>query len=247
MLVQCADFKDVFNSGSARNSRSSRKQKTTKTKDPNAREPIKTKEGIYYFVGSGDTLSEIADEYRIEPFALAQINNLFEDSTLSIGRRLFIPHKKKLALYVDEQELKEARKNQKTKKVKKGDFIWPMNIGYISSKFGMRGGRPHNGIDIAARTGTPIYAIDEGVVLHAKWFSSYGKLVVLRHNNGYYSAYAHNDKILVKKGQKVKQGHKISLVGQTGRATGPHLHFEIHKKGGVPVDPLNHLPKNPPF
>lgn len=101
----------------------------------------------------------------------------------------------------------------------------------------------HQGIDFAARTGTPIYATGDGKVIRAKSSSGYGKNVVLDHGYGYKSLYGHMSKILVKPGQKIKKGEKIGLVGSTGRSTAPHLHYEIHYKG-KPINPIDYCRDN---
>jgi murein DD-endopeptidase MepM/ murein hydrolase activator NlpD len=118
-------------------------------------------------------------------------------------------------------------------------FIWPVN-GFVVSGFGMRWGRMHEGIDIAASSGTPIWAAAAGTVIHAGWLGGYGNLVVVDHGNGLATAYAHASAILVSVGQHVGQGETIALVGTTGNSTGPHLHFEV-RVNGVAVDPLLYL------
>jgi murein DD-endopeptidase MepM/ murein hydrolase activator NlpD len=123
-------------------------------------------------------------------------------------------------------------------------FIWPAQKGYISSYYGWRTStRFHDGIDIAAPTGTKIYASKGGKVKYsANKISGYGKMVVIKHNDTYSSVYAHNSRNLVKKGDYVKQGQVIALMGSTGHSTGPHLHFEI-RKGKYSQDPLKHVKK----
>jgi murein DD-endopeptidase MepM/ murein hydrolase activator NlpD len=118
-------------------------------------------------------------------------------------------------------------------------FIWPVN-GAVVSGFGMRWGRMHEGIDISATTGTPIWAAAAGTVIHAGWLGGYGNLVVVDHGNGLATAYAHASVILVVVGQEVAQGETVALVGSTGNSSGPHLHFEV-RVNGVAVDPLLYL------
>ena len=118
-------------------------------------------------------------------------------------------------------------------------LIWPVN-GVVVSGFGMRWGRMHEGIDIAAASGTPVAAAASGTVIHAGWLGGYGNLVVVDHGNGLATAYAHASAILVSVGQHVSQGETVSLVGSTGNSTGPHLHFEV-RVNGVAVDPLLYL------
>jgi len=118
-------------------------------------------------------------------------------------------------------------------------FIWPVD-GVVVSGFGMRWGRMHEGIDIAASSGTPVRAAAAGTVIHAGWLGGYGNLVVVDHGNGLATAYAHASVILVGVGQQVSQGETVSLVGSTGNSSGPHLHFEV-RVSGVAVDPLLYL------
>ena len=121
-----------------------------------------------------------------------------------------------------------------------GTFAWPIRTYRISSRFGYRWGRMHNGVDLAAPTGTKIYATDGGTVTYAGYKGSFGYLVIINHGGNYESYYAHCSKLLVKKGDKVFQGQNIALVGSTGRSTGSHLHFEIRYLG-VPKNPLNYI------
>jgi murein DD-endopeptidase MepM/ murein hydrolase activator NlpD len=118
-------------------------------------------------------------------------------------------------------------------------LVWPVN-GPVVSGYGMRWGRMHEGIDIAAGLGTPIRAAAAGTVIHAGWLGGYGNLVVLDHGDGLATAYAHASAILVGAGQSVAQGQTLSLVGSTGNSTGPHLHFEVRVNGSA-VDPLLYL------
>jgi len=120
-----------------------------------------------------------------------------------------------------------------------GGFVWPCD-GVVVSGFGMRWGRMHEGIDIGCPYGSPNRAAAAGTVIYAGWLGGYGNLVVVDHGNGLSTAYAHASSILVGVGQTVAQGQTVSLVGSTGHATGPHLHFEV-RVNGVAVDPLRYL------
>ncbi len=122
-------------------------------------------------------------------------------------------------------------------------YIWPAK-GKLSSGFGLRWGKMHKGIDIAAPVGTPIYAAASGEVVSAGWSSGgYGHLVKLKHPDGSLTLYAHNSRILVRSGQSIEQGQQIAEMGSTGFSTGPHLHFEIHPIGRKAVNPIAYLPK----
>ncbi|MEA5025631.1 hypothetical protein SDC9_34231 [bioreactor metagenome] len=122
-------------------------------------------------------------------------------------------------------------------------WSWPA-YGSISSDYGWRKGEFHHGIDLAISHGTEILAARAGKVVKAQWHDIYGLTVLLEHGNGVQSLYAHNQKILVSLGEWVEQGDCIALAGDTGRSTGPHLHFEIRLHGKA-VDPKPYLPQNP--
>jgi murein DD-endopeptidase MepM/ murein hydrolase activator NlpD len=118
-------------------------------------------------------------------------------------------------------------------------FIWPVH-GILTSPFGWRWGRMHEGIDLAVPSGTPVVAAASGTVIVAGWMGGYGNLVVIDHGNGIATAYGHNTSLAVGYGQYVAQGQLISYSGSTGHSTGPHVHFEV-RVNGSPVDPLGYL------
>lgn len=124
------------------------------------------------------------------------------------------------------------------------EYIWPAE-GRISSRFGYRkiavGSTYHKGIDIAVNTGTDVKAAKDGTVIYSGWESGYGYLVKLEHEDGDITYYGHNSSLLVSVGDQVSQGDVIARSGNTGRSTGPHLHFEIRLNGAA-VDPLDYLP-----
>jgi murein DD-endopeptidase MepM/ murein hydrolase activator NlpD len=120
------------------------------------------------------------------------------------------------------------------------DFRWPVR-GRVISGFGGPSG--NEGINIAVPEGAPVKATESGTVAYAgSEVKGYGNLVLIRHDNGFVSAYAHNSEISVKRGDKVRRGQVIAKAGQTGNVTSPQLHFEI-RKGSTPVDPMPHLEK----
>ncbi|MBO4898028.1 MAG: peptidoglycan DD-metalloendopeptidase family protein [Clostridia bacterium] len=121
-----------------------------------------------------------------------------------------------------------------------GDFAVPVS-GTVTSPFGERWGRHHDGTDFGAAEGTPVYAADSGTVSFCGVSGGYGNLIIINHKNGYETYYGHLSRILVSSGQQVEKGAKIGEVGSTGNSTGPHLHFEI-RKNSVPQNPLNYLP-----
>ncbi len=120
-----------------------------------------------------------------------------------------------------------------------GRLVWPAS-GSVSSGFGTRGGRDHTGIDIVGRVGSPVVAAEAGTVIRAGWYSGYGKCIDISHGSGVVTRYAHLSSINVSNGQVVSRGEYIGGVGNTGRSTGPHLHFEVIING-TPHNPLNFL------
>jgi murein DD-endopeptidase MepM/ murein hydrolase activator NlpD len=120
-----------------------------------------------------------------------------------------------------------------------GGLMWPVS-GPVTSGFGWRWGRMHEGIDIAVPTGTPVHASQSGRVIVAGWMGGYGNLVVIDHGGGLSTAYGHNSSIAVGSGQSVSQGQVIAYSGSTGNSTGPHVHYEV-RVNGAPVDPLGYL------
>src|SRR5262245_41634718 len=140
----------------------------------------------------------------------------------------------------------QIRSAQSTSSFSAGDttpsaagFIWPVN-GPVTSGFGMRWGRMHEGIDIGVGYGTPIRAAAAGRVVYAGWMSGYGNLVAIDHGGGVSTAYGHQSSVAVGVGHVVSQGQTIGYVGCTGHCFGPHLHFEV-RINGSPVDPLGYL------
>jgi murein DD-endopeptidase MepM/ murein hydrolase activator NlpD len=118
-------------------------------------------------------------------------------------------------------------------------FVWPVH-GVLTSGFGWRWGRMHEGIDIAVSNGTPVVAAAAGTVIVAGWMGGYGNLVVVDHGGGISTAYGHNTSVTVGVGQQVAQGQLIAYSGNTGHSTGPHVHFEVRVNGGA-VDPMGYL------
>ena len=210
------------------------------------------KRGVYHKVRSGESLQRVAKIFRTDVQTLAEYNNIMDPGDIKAGMRLYIPPRtkkggfKKLPFGDDVAAAKEVggkKGRAPSDKIKfyRGRFIWPVN-GKLSSAFGYRDGRRHDGIDISAKNGTPIEASAAGKVVYAGQMRGYGNLILLRHKDNMFTAYSHNSVNKVKKGQMVKQGQVIGKVGHTGRASGPHLHFEI-RHGQTARNPLFFLPK----
>jgi murein DD-endopeptidase MepM/ murein hydrolase activator NlpD len=144
----------------------------------------------------------------------------------------------------DKAELHEFLENQKIL-LASTPSIWPVK-GWLSSRFGKRvspftGEKEfHRGIDVPTRMGAPVQAPADGIVSSMIWDHGYGNVLTLKHGYGLVTKYAHLKKVLVKRGQHVKRGETIALVGDSGRSTGPHLHYEVHLNR-VAVNPLRYI------
>jgi murein DD-endopeptidase MepM/ murein hydrolase activator NlpD len=212
--------------------------------------------GVYHVVQKGQTLYFIARAYDVEINRLKRINGIYNPSKLQIGTRLWIPGAWQV-LNVDTSMDKQALTKNKKKRNKKlnkketlnknikaitGFLIWPVK-GQLTSRFGNRSGRHHDGIDIGARKGTPVVAAAGGKIMFSGWGpTGYGLMLIIKHKSNLTTVYAHNSYIHVHKNQIVKQGQRVASVGSTGRSTGPHLHFEVRNDSN-PMNPLNYLPK----
>lgn len=210
-----------------------------------------------YTVAKGDTLYNISKKYNVDIASLGRLNGLSEPYTLNVGQKLTIPNSDtKIANNYKENSYINASNesnNVATKNItkaatnnvstsRKSKFIWPVN-GAVVSNFGVVGkGRRNDGINIKAATGTNVKAADKGVVAYAgNELKGFGNLVLIKHSDGYITAYAHNDRLYVKKGQTVLKGEKIATVGSTGSVNTPQLHFEV-RAGKKAVNPRTYLP-----
>ena len=200
--------------------------------------------GIHHTVQKDQTLYRIAQAYEIDLEVLRRANFIRDASKIKEGIQLWIPgasRVRSIPTYSSPSRRSSKKKNSPTVKPRRGILSWPTK-GTLTSSFGKRNGRKHEGIDIAAPKGTPIYSAAAGEVVFSGWGpTGYGKMVIIKHQHHLTTVYAHNSKILVKKGTRVKQGQKISLMGSTGRSTGPHLHFEV-RNNTEPKNPIKYLP-----
>ena len=174
-----------------------------------------------HYVKKHETLFQISNIYGIPVEKIAIANGIKNASDISVGQAIVIPGN----VY--------------------SHIIWPVR-GKISSYFGKRESRGvHEGIDIAAPRGTPVKAVADGLVIASgqglDGFSRYGRIVILDHGNGVRTIYAHNKKNNVRSGACIRTGDVIGEVGNSGNATGSHLHFEIRKYGN-PLNPILYLP-----
>ena len=199
--------------------------------------------GVYHTVQKGQTLYRIAKAYEIDLEVLRRANFIRDASKIKEGMQLWIPGASRVRSIPAASSTSRSAKKKKSPIVKprRGILAWPAK-GTLTSSFGKRNGRMHEGIDIAAPKGTPIYSAAAGEVVFSGWGpTGYGKMVIIKHQYHLTTVYAHNSKILLKKGTQVKQRQKISLMGSTGRSSGPHLHFEV-RNDTEPKNPIKYLP-----
>lgn len=175
--------------------------------------------GHYIQLKKGDSYSKLSKELKVPEWKLKSANG---SKGLRAGEWVLIPLKRGFV------GSNESYYNTSAY-LSSGEFLWPVPAAKkISSSFGHRWGKSHEGIDIAARRGTHIVAANDGVVVYSgNRMGGYGNITVIAHKGGFFTIYAHAKKNFTKKGQKVHRGQVIAQVGSTGRSTGPHLHFEI--------------------
>jgi murein DD-endopeptidase MepM/ murein hydrolase activator NlpD len=194
--------------------------------------------GVFHQVRPGENLAAICRSYRANCQEVAEMNGIEDADRIFAGQRIFVPDVEKSL----SQPAKDTGEKIAIRKWK-GRFIWPVENGVLTSRFGIRRGRRHDGIDIAAPEGTAVLASADGRVLYAgDQQTGYGNLVILKHPDDMITVYAHNQVNLVEEKEQVRQGQVIARVGSTGRSSGPHLHFEIRKRT-KPRNPLFFLPK----
>ena len=198
------------------------------------------KGGIRHTVAPGESLYRIGLAYGVDYRELARVNELKNPDRLEVGQTLFIPDANQ-SLPVE--VITPAARSDRRPRALPADLRlrWPLEIGRVTSAFGARHDAHHDGIDISAPHGTPVRAAADGTVLYSDRLRGYGNLIIVDHGHGYATVYAHNARNGVAAGQRVRAGQVIATVGQSGRASSPHLHFEV-REDNVARDPLAYLP-----
>jgi murein DD-endopeptidase MepM/ murein hydrolase activator NlpD len=203
--------------------------------------------GTWHVVKAGETLAKIAKEAGIPLEDLLEINGLRRGQPLEPGRLIYIlggaAQDGTLATETTAASAEPPVEPAVQGEAKsKAPLRWPLAKPVLTSLFGKRWGRDHEGIDMGAPNGTPVLAAADGEVVYAgDRVRGYGNMVVLQHAGDLLTVYAHNSLLLVHVGDRIVVGQEIARVGSTGRSTGTHLHFEVRRKE-EPQDPLQFLP-----
>jgi murein DD-endopeptidase MepM/ murein hydrolase activator NlpD len=205
---------------------------------PERPSPSPGRKGVYHVVERHQTLYRICKTYGVDLKGVASLNDIPDPSKIETGQRIFIPGAKKVLkveIYIDDVAAEQGEKSKIA--YRKLDFTWPVE-GKMTDVFEGAESKRHQGIDIACPIGTPIKASNAGTVIYSNnTIKGYGNLVIIRHSEEYVTVYAHNQVNLVEERTWVEKGQIIGKVGQTGRASGPHLHFEIRRNNKA-MDPM---------
>jgi murein DD-endopeptidase MepM/ murein hydrolase activator NlpD len=202
--------------------------------------------GVVHVVRPGENVYRISLYYGVSVNDIVDANHIRDVSSVPIGHRLRIPRARRSAAVkslavVPSPAFRPAGSRELAQRESNLGFTWPV-AGVVSSRFGWRGRKRHEGIDIPAKRGTAIRAAEAGRVIHSGGgLGAYGRVVIVKHAGRYSTVYAHNRKNRVKKGQFVEKGQVIAEVGTSGNASGPHLHFEVRRDRRA-EDPLAYLP-----
>jgi murein DD-endopeptidase MepM/ murein hydrolase activator NlpD len=199
--------------------------------------------GVVHVVRRGETLYRIAKAYGMKASDLMETNGISDPRTVAVGTELFLPGVSRTVEVPPAPAPERAHAGgapapaaPAPAAAAKPVLGWPLR-GVLYGRFGVRGGARHDGIDLAAPEGTPVLAAAEGTAIYVGEQTGFGKVVILRHDGGLVTVYAHNSAVLVREGARVARGQPIARVGQTGRTSGPHLHFEV-REGTRPRNPL---------
>lgn len=210
-----------------------------------------------YAVRRGDSLSVIAESQNADMYAIARLNGLRPPYTIQIGQRLTLPDatrvrpvsmatakapvSKRKSLSTKEKTVQNAVDSPPARTGK--GFLWPVRGKIVSSYGGKSEGLKNDGINIAAPRGAQVVAAENGIVAYAgNELRGFGNLLLLKHTGGWITAYAHNETVLVKRGDTIKKGQTIARVGSSGSVQVPQLHFEL-RKGKKAINPIKYLTK----
>jgi len=198
---------------------------------------------VRHRVEPGETLYRIGQAYGVSHQALARANGIDDADRIEVGQVLLIPEAKRAVpvRVVTPERVRGDRPAPPEVPAGAVPFLWPVEGGRLTSAFGPRDASHHDGIDISAPAGTPVRAARDGRVLYSDTLRGYGNLIILEHDGGYATVYAHNRENRADRGDVVRQGEQIATVGETGKTSGPNLHFEI-RKDNVARNPIYFFP-----
>jgi len=208
---------------------------------------LPTDGGVTHIVQPGETVYRISRYYEVPIENVIRANHVSDVSDVAVGTQLWIPDAQRSPASASIALLPGAipppGQSGRVQALRESSLVFRLPIhGQVSSGFGRRNGRGHDGIDIRAPRGTPVYAAEAGRVIHAGGgLGDYGRVVILKHVGRYSTVYAHHASLRVSKGEFVEKGDLIGKVGTSGNASGPHLHFEV-RRDRAPDDPLSYLP-----
>ncbi|HWP58712.1 MAG TPA: LysM peptidoglycan-binding domain-containing M23 family metallopeptidase [Candidatus Acidoferrales bacterium] len=212
---------------------------------PVSRTAPKARPGIFHVVQRGENLFRIGQAYDVPYHELAAVNGIRDPARIYVGQKIFVPGATRqlpVAIITPGDGAPASDGERRDDRAPRRELVWPVR-GVTVSGYGARNGGFHDGIDISAPEGTPIRAVLDGDVIYSDELRGYGKLIIIRHDDGLVSVYSHNRRNRVREGQRVAQGDIIAEVGTTGRVSGPHLHFEI-RQNNKSRDPLDYLPRS---
>jgi len=197
--------------------------------------------GVFHTVGNGETLWRICHTYEVPMDEVVRVNDIKDPTSIKTGSRLFIPGAKNVLIVTPHHTLASLEGEAGNVSYVTKSLAWPVR-GQVTSAFGIRDGVRHNGIDISVPEGTPIKAAESGRVVYVEdSMRGYGNIIIVKHDDDFYTLYAHNRQNFVRLGDDIARGEVIGTVGSSGNATGVVLHFEV-RRGKNTLDPLFFLP-----
>ena len=195
-----------------------------------------------HVVAPGETVYRLAIRYGVSEDNLMAANSLNDPRDLRVGQLLIIPNGETDDSHTPATASAFGLPDPWSVARADRQFQWPVVAGVVSSPFGMRHGAMHDGVDISAPVGTPVYAADDGSVIFVGQINGYGNAIIVQHSGGYVTIYGHNYRNLVSEGARVARGQQIAEIGTSGRTSGPNLHFEVRYNNQA-QNPLAYLPE----
>jgi len=194
----------------------------------------------YHVLQKDENITKLSKQYSISIYDFQRFN---PHTKWIPGEKVYVPFEKSRMKFTKGHTVFSKTLDQsKKQEFQKFGLVWPIKKPIITSKYGVRGHRFHEGLDISAPRHTPVFASQSGEVIYAdSRISGYGRMIIIQHSESLRTVYAHLQKMVVRKGQRVQQNRIIGSVGTSGKATGPHLHYEV-RNGSKAHNPLYYLP-----